>query len=271
VEATQTDGLILDGIAELALQGLASARAYRPLTQGACVRPWADVSATPTDGGLRSQILFGERFDVLAHTPTHAFGRCRRDGAIGWVTQSALSADAPMPTHHVRAGFAEVRAGPARSAAPSSLLPMNALVSVIALEGDFARLSGDGWVEQADLADLQTFAIDPAGVAELRIGSALLEGGRGLDGLDGPGLIQEALYACGQACPRAETDLVRLGEPSIAPERGDLVFWLNGCGVMLDADHLVSADLDAETIGLDTLGRLKDHGSDLIIRKLRII
>ncbi len=84
---------------------------------------------------------------------------------------------------------------------------------------------------------------DLAGVAERFVGAPYLWGGRDIAGLDCSGLVQQALYACGQACPRDADQQAGLGRPIDrgALVRGDLVCWEGHVGVMLDQVRLLHA------------------------------
>ncbi len=137
-----------------------------------------------------------------------------------------------------------VFADPSIKARASGPLSMNALVRVEAREGRFAKLEGEGWVVEDLLSPIGQFEIDPADVAVRYLGAPYLWGGRESLGLDCSGLIQQALYACGRACPRDTDQQQALGEPVEQPAlwRNDLVFWRGHVGIMLDAHTLLHAN-----------------------------
>jgi cell wall-associated NlpC family hydrolase len=88
------------------------------------------------------------------------------------------------------------------------------------------------------------FAGDPAAVALSFLGAPYQWGGRESLGLDCSGLVQQALYACGQACPRDSDMQAALGQAVErgALRRGDLVFWKGHVGMMLDGERLLHAN-----------------------------
>ena len=113
---------------------------------------------------------------------------------------------------------------------------INALVSVEAVDGRLSKLAGSGWATTDHLAAIGMFETDPVAVAEQFLGAPYLWGGRESLGVDCSGLVQQALMACGLACPRDADQQEALGR-EIAPAefgRGDLVFWKGhvamGCG-----------------------------------------
>ncbi len=217
--------LMRPDLAEAALEGLVSARAYRPTEAMQAARPVADVR--DEDGDRISQLLFGEAFDVLIHEGDRHWGRCRRDGVVGWVADDALRSGVSVPTHRV--------------SAPGGVLPLNALVDPV------RDAVGD-----VPLMPLGEFAPDLAGVAEMLIGLPHALGGRAEAGMDCAAMVQACLIACGRAGPRYTDGQAELGRAVAADDlqRGDLVLWLRPTGgpgwtghsaLALDADTLIHA------------------------------
>jgi cell wall-associated NlpC family hydrolase len=121
---------------------------------------------------------------------------------------------------------------------------MNALVAVEGEEGRLSKVAGAGWMATAHLAPVGTFETDVAGVAERFAGAPYLWGGRGSLGLDCSGLVQQALFACGLACPRDADQQAGLGREISRGEfaRGDLVFWNGHVAIGLDETRVVHAN-----------------------------
>src|SRR5438445_51697 len=83
--------------------------------------------------------------------------------------------------------------------------------------------AGAGWMTAAHLCPIGVFEDDWAGVAERFLGAPYLWGGRESLGLDCSGLVQQALFACGRACPRDTDQQEALGVAIAAADfgRGD--------------------------------------------------
>jgi hypothetical protein len=191
------------------------------------------------------QLLFGETFEVLEEEAEGwVFGQARRDGYVGFVQAAALAAPGRRPTHRVSAlrtyAFAQASIK-SRAGGPYSL---NALVCVEDEEGRMRKLAGAGWVPVEHLAPIGVFETDHAAVAERFLGAPYLWGGRESLGLDCSGLVQQALMACGRACPRDTDQQAALGSPVDRPAfaRGDLVFWKGHVAIGLDAARIVHAN-----------------------------
>ncbi len=238
--------LTLDGAADARLEGVVAAGRYVETAPLQACAPAAAVRRQP-DGAARqlTQLLFGERFDVLEIRGGWAFGQSRRDGYVGWVAADAVAGPALAPTHRVTALRAYAFAEPDIKAAPTGLFSLNALATVEAREGRFVRAARAGWFVEAQLAPVGTgFARDPVAVAARFVGSPYLWGGRESLGLDCSGLVQAALHACGRACPRDSDQQRTLGRPvePEAAERGDLLFWPGHVGWLSAPGRLLHAN-----------------------------
>ena len=102
-----------------------------------------------------------------------------------------------------------------------------------------------GWFVADHLAPLGEVETDPVDVALRFLGAPYLWGGNESLGLDCSGLVQQALRACGIACPRDSDQQMTLGEALEAAEplqRGDLVFWRGHVGFVSGEDTLLHAN-----------------------------
>ena len=96
-------------LAELALEGIVRARAYRPTRPMHAAVPLADIHAEADPASERiDQLIYGEAFDVLDQKGDRLWGRARRDGLVGWISASALKPGARLPTHRVAAVTADL-------------------------------------------------------------------------------------------------------------------------------------------------------------------
>jgi len=199
-----------------------------------------------------------------------AFGQARRDGYVGWAEMAALEEGAPSPTHRVSALRAFAFAEPHIKAPAVGPLPMNALVRIEGEAERFLRVAGLGWVRVEQLSPIGLYAHDPATVALQHLGAPYLWGGRDGLGLDCSGLVQQAFFACGRACPR-DSDLqaglgraIEPGEDLSGLQRGDLVFWQGHVGMMLDERRLIHANTYHMCVEVEPLAaavvRIRDAG-----------
>lgn len=234
-----------DGIAARSLEGVLEAEVYLDPKAMSGMAPAAAIRATADAGSEQmDQLLFGERFEVLEEEGGWLFGQAARDGYVGFVEAAALAPAGPMPTHRVSALRTYAFAEPSiksRAAGPYSI---NSLVTVEAVEGKLAKVAGAGWMTAAHLSPIGEFEDDWAAVAERFVGAPYLWGGRESVGLDCSGLIQQALFACGRACPRDTDQQQAIGAPieAAAFGRGDLVFWKGHVAMGVGEGRIVHAN-----------------------------
>ena len=250
-------------LADLRLEGLVRAERFAGVRSMACVSPVAALRKAPRpDSEQQDQLLFGEAFDVLEVHEGWAWGQARRDGYVGFVRAENLAAPGDAPTHRVRALRTPGFSRPDIKAEPVGLYSMNALVAAETGEGRFAQAGVAGWMLADHLAPIGVFETDPADVALRFLGAPYVWGGRDSLGLDCSGLIQQALYACGRACPR-DTDLQRQAFAQDLPRsglaRGDLVFWRGHVAMALGGERIVHANAHHMAVAVEPLGEAIDR------------
>jgi cell wall-associated NlpC family hydrolase len=245
-----------DGLAGRSLEGVEPAQRYvEPKVLSACV-PAAPLRLAPEAGAEQlDQVLFGERFEVLDEAGGFAWGQARRDGYVGYVALADLAPPPAAPTHRISAlrTYAFERADfKAPASGPFSL---GALITDEARDGRFVKAPGAGWIPVDHLAPIGVFESDFVTVAERFLGAAYLWGGRESHGLDCSGLVQQALFACGRACPRDTDHQAQMGQaiPDGEARRGDLVFWLGHVGIVLEAGRLLHANVHHMAVVIEPL------------------
>lgn len=243
-------------LADRRLEGLVAAERYQASTPMACAVPVAAIRAAPSpDAEQWDQLLAGELFRVLEVKDGFAWGQAPRDGYVGFVEAASLAPAGDPPTHAVGAIRTYAFSRPDIKSRPAGLYSLNALVTVEAREGRFAKGVGTGWFIEAHLSPIGRGERDYVAVAERFLGAPYQWGGRESLGLDCSGLVQQALYACGRACPR-DTDMQRAFFPEIAEDqrrRGDLVFWKGHVAILLDRDTILHANAHHMAVAIEPL------------------
>ncbi len=243
-------------LASLTLEGSVRATRFEAAKAMRLVIPAAAVRGAPSvDAEQIDQLLFGELFEVLELEEGFAWGQAARDGYVGWVEAGGLSARPLEPTHRVTALRSFSYLEPSIKAPSRGPFSLNALVTATETSGALTRIDGGGWMPSAHLSPIGAAFADPVEVAERFVGTPYLWGGRDSVGIDCSGLVQQAFYAAGRACPR-DTDLqAALGVPveEGALARGDLVFWRGHVGLMLDDARLLHANVHHMAVAVEPL------------------
>ena len=255
-------------VADARLEGVVAAARYEPAREMVVSAPVAPLYRAPDPASERmDELIHGERFEALETSGGFVWGQAGRDGYVGFVSAEALAPAGPAPTHRVAAIRTYAFEAPSIKSRALGPFSLNALVAVEAEEGAFSRAADGGRFWTGHLAPIGAFERDPAAVAERFTGAPYLWGGRTSLGLDCSGLIQQALYACGRACPR-DTDLqLAMGRPIERNElaRGDLVGWRGHIGIMLDETRLLHANAHHMCVAIelvaDAITRIEAGGA----------
>lgn len=242
------------------LEGLVPAARYASTQPLVCAAPAVAIRAQPLAAAeQQDQLLFGERFEALEVEEGWAWGQARRSGYVGHVRADALSPAGPAPTHWVSVPRTYAFAEPSIKAQAQGPYSLNSLVAVEAREGRFAKASGGGWFVAEHLSPVGVVREDPAAVAERLTGAAYLWGGRESCGLDCSGLVQQALFACGLACPRDTDQQAGLGRAIGEADlrRADLVFWRGHVAMMLDETRVIHANAHHMAVAAEPLAEAR--------------
>lgn len=243
-------------LADARLEGLVRAERFALPSPRQCAAPVTALRAGPGgDAEQVSQLLFGERFDVLEEADGFGWGQARRDGYVGYADLAHLAPAGEPATHWISARATFAFAGPSIKAPATGPLSLGALVTIAETAETLAFAPAIGWIARPHLAPIGETLNDPAAVAEGSLGAPYLWGGRASQGLDCSGLVQQALFACGRACPRDSDQQAALGV-GIAGEdlrRGDLVFWRGHVGMMLDGTRLIHANAHHMAVAIEPL------------------
>ncbi|RDV04460.1 C40 family peptidase [Undibacter mobilis] len=259
-------------IAAAHLRGQVEAAHFVNGTLYEIIEPIADLRRDPAhEAALDTEALKGERVTVYEVSEEGwAWGQLKADGYVGYLSANALGPLSPEPTHRVSVprtfGFpaADIKLP------PMIALPMGARLAVTRTTDTFA-IDGYGWhYPLGHVAALGEARGDFVALAEMFRGAPYLWGGKSSLGIDCSGLVQVALNATGQPCPRDSYMQERvLGTPvSLADiRRGDLLFWKGHVAIARDAQTLIHANahhmmVEAEPIA-EAIARIKSTDSEI--------
>jgi cell wall-associated NlpC family hydrolase len=232
------------------LKGVVAAARYSEGSDRIVIVGHAPLHAGPSAEAMRdTELLFGERFRVYEVAAGWAWGQALRDGYVGYVRDAALGMPGAQPSHRIVALSTPLLRQPSLKTSPLDMLPLNASVTVIGREAKCLQIAGGGYIYEKHIAPLSYRAVDWVAVAERFLGVPYVWGGRTLAGLDCSGLIQTALEAAGIQIPRDSDQQEAALAIDVAVtisladlRRGDIVFWTDHVGVMLDETRLLHAN-----------------------------
>lgn len=222
-----------------------------------------------------TEALHGECVHVHAQKGGWAQVRCLRDNYVGWCKMEDISEPALRITHKVAVPGCHGYAKADLKSGVKIKLDLGALVSSAETDGDYLMCARAGWIHKSALASLDTYADDPAGVAQTYLHTPYLWGGRAMSGIDCTGLTQQAFEACGVRLPRDSDmqyvwcgDAIEAWQAKGALKRGDLVFWKGHVGIMLDTETLLHANAHHMAVGAEPLSEAINRIASLYDRPI---
>lgn len=237
--------------------------------------------AASHEAPLDTEALQGERVTVYETTDEGwSWGQLDGDGYVGWLPAQALGPLAAALTHRVSTLRTFVFPAPSIKLTPLHALPFGTRVAIARMEGVFGITAGGGYIPAVHLVPIGHAEADFVAVAERFLGAPYLWGGKTSLGIDCSGLVQVALTACGQTCPR-DSDMQEqaLGAPLDVADalktlrRGDLVFWSGHVAIARDGATLIHANAHHMTVASEAadeaVARILKSGSGVTsVRRL---
>lgn len=236
-------------LAYTGLQGIVDAPKYVAGEERVTITSVGPLRREPrADAALDTELLFGERVMLLDEQDGWAWVQSTRDNYVGYVASECLGHPAGAATHRVAMPSTFIFPEPDIKRPPAETIPLNAQFVASASSGSFVELEGGGYVFAKHVVSLNDHDVDFVETARLFTGTPYLWGGRSYGGIDCSGLVQMALMAAGQKCPRDSDmqeamlgDAVNTDAEISELKRGDLIFWQGHVGIMSDSQNLLHA------------------------------
>jgi NlpC/P60 family/Bacterial dipeptidyl-peptidase Sh3 domain len=202
-----------------------------------------------------SEMLFGEKCDVIEVQGDYSRVKAHYDGYTGFVLTKDLGALTASPLLKTCVLKTFVYAQPSIKSPVIMALPFLSLLTPTGYEDNFIRIK-QGYIYAPHVQDAARFDTDFVTIAARFLALPYLWGGASSFGLDCSALVQIALKACGVPFPRDSHPQSLQGENiKDIPQRGDLVFWQGHVGIIYDDKWLLHANghtMDVALEGFET-------------------
>lgn len=194
-------------------------------------RGLTDLRAEPDEESERvDQAHYGERLTLLARDGDWFYAQ-GPDHYFGWVESEHLDEVGAPERRIVGVVVADVRSAPTDAAPIIDRLPVAAPLAIQERQGEWLRISHDGWVAFRDTVDIAQLASrfpvpsDLLRTAECFLGVSYLWGGTTADGIDCSGFTQLVYRLNGVGLDRDADQQAVEGRSVNAARPGDLFFF----------------------------------------------
>lgn len=261
-------------LADAALQAFVKAKRYVAPEMRHCIKGLVPLWEAPCAGAARlSEIRSGEFLDVFEERNGYAWVQNRYDRCVGYIeTKDALSDEIADLSNRVTALGTFVYQKPDRKSAVLDRLTLGSYVQARGTEGDFLALATGGYVFAGHIADTnEAICPDYVFTAGRLLHAPFLVGGRSPLGIDAGGLVQIALEMAGIDAPRAPDQQRALFGQALAAHwrdviwrRGDLVFFADHAGIMVDHACMIHAHPHTMQVTVDPLDSIVGMNHEII-------
>lgn len=247
-----------DDIADISLKEIIEAKEYVTGEKYQTAAGLTSLYAIPSKTSpMISQLIYGEYFIIFEIDGNWAWGQSMKDGYVGYCALNSLTPDLHDPTHHVSALSTHIFPEPNLKSPPIDLIHMMSDVSVIDEKQTkgFVQLFDGNWIYATHIA--KDFGTDPVSEALKFLYTPYLWGGRSNTGIDCSGLVQIAYASVGINVSRdsdlQEKELGKELGDNEELQHGDLAFFPNHVGIMIDDLHLLHANAHHMRVSIDPL------------------
>ena len=183
-------------LADIRLKDHVDAKLFREGAVMQMLAPIATLHRTPAfDAPQDTQVLQGETLRVFDVSEGWAWVQLTRDSYVGYLRHDMLNAKTHVATHKVIVPSTQIYSKPSIKTQPVQFLPMNAEVSIVAVQDDFFELATGGFIFAKHVKPLAQNQTDYVAVAEQFLHTPYYWGGKSYQGIDCSGLVQTSLQA----------------------------------------------------------------------------
>ena len=209
-----------------------------------CRSPYLNIyeSAT-TKSNLSSQILYGEKFQIIQKKKKFLKIRTSYDKYVGFIKVEKFNKKMNQ-THKVSVLKSKIYSKPLRKFSTNKFLPFSSEIEILEKKNNFVMFEKNKWVSFNELEILKKRSINFAKILKLFLGCKYEWGGKSSDGIDCSALLQMFYKFNNKFFPRDTIDQVKIKKGFINKKffkKGDIIFWKGHVAICLNSNDLIHA------------------------------
>tara|TARA_B110000003_G_scaffold263688_1_gene287725 strand:+ start:59 stop:805 length:747 start_codon:yes stop_codon:yes gene_type:complete len=240
-----------------------------------CKEPLSNIYKKPSKvSEVTSQIIYGEKFDILSKNKNWLKIKTSFDNYIGYIKNKNYINNF-KPTHKIFVLKASIFDKTKKKT--KYFLTFASKVSIIQENKKFIEFEKNKWIKKADIKKIDHIEKDYLKVLKLFIGTRYVWGGKGYKGIDCSGILQLIFYYNNKFFPRDTKDQIKYSKKSIRKKifkKGDIIFWKGHVAICVNSQKLIHAYGPEKTVLFmpikETIERI-EKTANLIVKKVSSI
>ena len=209
-----------------------------------CRSPYLNVyeSAT-TKSNLSSQILYGEKFQIIQKKKKFLKIRTSYDKYVGFIKVGKFNKKMKQ-THKVSVLKSKIYSKPLSRFDTKKFLPFSSEIEILEKKNGFVMFEKNKWVSLNELEIIKKRNIDFTKILKLFLGCKYKWGGKSFDGIDCSALLQMFYKFNSKFFPRDTIDQVKIKKGFINKKvfkKGNIIFWRGHVAICLNSNDLIHA------------------------------
>ena len=209
-----------------------------------CRSPYLNVYETATTkSNLSSQILYGEKFQIIQKKKNFLKVRTIYDKYVGFIKVGKFNKNVNQ-THKVSVLKSKIYSKPLSRFGTKKFLPFSSEIEFLEKKNNFVKFEKNKWVNFNELESIKKRNINFVKILKLFLGCKYKWGGKSFDGIDCSALLQMFYKFNNKFFPRDTVDQVKIKKGVTKKKvlkKGDIIFWKGHVAICLSSKNLIHA------------------------------
>ena len=209
-----------------------------------CHSPYLNVyEKASTNSNLSSQILYGEKFQVIQKKKNFLKVRTIYDKYVGFIKVGKFNKKMKQ-THKVSVLKSKIYSKPLSRFGTKKFLPFSSEIEFLEKKNNFVKFEKNKWVNFNELEIIKKKNIDFTKILKLFLGCKYKWGGKSFDGIDCSALLQMFYKFNNKFFPRDTIDQIKYKKGSTIKKKfksGDIIYWKGHVAVCINSKKLIHA------------------------------
>ena len=209
-----------------------------------CRSPYLNVYETATTkSNLSSQILYGEKFQILQKKKNFLKVRTIYDKYVGFIKVGKFKKRLDK-TYKVSVLKSKIYSKPKSKFGTKKYLPFSSEIEILNKNNNFVMFEKNKWISFNELETIKKQNKDFTKIFKLFLNCKYKWGGKSFNGIDCSALLQIFYKFNNKFFPRDTIDQIKIKKGTVQKKnfkKGDIIFWKGHVAICLNSKNLIHA------------------------------